>query len=335
MKIIQGFGIAIAALTFCSEASAESMTLAHGFNPNHYWTSQIVEPWMACVTEQTAEEYTFEHFPSAQVVGFADSLEALKTGLSDVSTISIGYVTSEMPLNGISMLPDMGETSVQMVSAYRRMLDERSALYQEFTANGVYPLIVSLLPVYQLISTHAPVQSMGDFKGKVIRSSGGALTLTVNSLGAAANEMPSSDVYVGIQNGVVDGALTAISSIKPYNLQELIKSISDNGQFGSFTTLLAIRLDAYDALPDQTKSAFDTCARRVEQEVAAYLDAENEALKEEFSGMGIEVYSFPDDLQTEILDRLGPVTEEFIERLEARGLPAQATYNAYRAALKN
>lgn len=324
--------LALLALT-ASAGTAESLTLAHGFNPNHYWSTQIIDPWMACVTEGTGGDYTFQNYPSGQIVKFAESIDAMHGGLTDVSTISVGYETTRLPLNGVSMLPDMGGTSVEMVGAYRHMLDENTVLKDEYTDNNVHPLIVSLLPVYQLVTRSGPITSLEGLRGKVIRSSGGALTLTVNTLGASATEMPSSDVYVAFQNGVVDGALSAISSIKPYHLKEVVKGVSTNGQFGSFATLLAMEMPTYEALPDDVQQVFDQCGLQVERDVAAYLDAENETLKEELSGMGIAVYEFPAEMQQAMLGAMAPVAEEFISRLSERGLPAQETYDAYRAAL--
>ncbi|MFV0490703.1 MAG: TRAP transporter substrate-binding protein DctP [Pseudorhodobacter sp.] len=333
MKYSAGIGFALVVAATGTGVGAESLMLAHGFNPNHYWSTQIIEPWMACVEVGTSGEYSFQNFPSGQIVKFAESMDAMRSGLTDVSTISVGYETTRLPLNGVSMLPDMGETSVQMVSAYRRMLDDGTILLDEFTNNDVQPLIVSLLPVYQLITRSGPITTLDGLQGKVIRSSGGALTLTVNSLGASATEMPSSDVYVAFQNGVVDVAFAAISSIKPYNLEEVVEGVSTNGQFGSFATLLAMKTEIYAALPEATRQVFDQCGLQVEKDVAIYLDAENETLKTELSDMGIEVYDFPPEMQQVMLERMAPVTEEFITRLSQRGLPAKETYDAYRAAL--
>lgn len=313
-------------------AAAEKLTFAHGFQDNHFWSSQIIKPWMACVQGRAAD-MEFDYYPGGQVVKYADSLNAMNTGLTQISTISIGYVSSEMPLNGISMLPDMGDSSVQMASAYRKMLDDKTPFFEEFTQNKVYPLIANLFPVYQLVLRSEPLKSIEDLQGKKIRSSGGALTLTVSSLDAAPVEMASSEVYVAMQNRTVDGALAALSSVKPYNLQELAKSFSTNGKFGSFATLLAIDLNTLESLPDVTQTAFKECGLEVERAVAVYLDDENETLKSEFESLGMIGFAFSDEDVAKMVAKLKPVTTDYLGRLTARGMPAQEVYNQYVSAL--
>lgn len=333
MKTITVITLALASFSAASGASAQQLTFAHGFNSNHYWYTQIVEPWMICVQENSDDDVTFDHYPSGQIVGHNDALDAMNSGLTMISPIAVGYETDKMPLNGLTMLPAMGETSVQMAMAYRKMLDDRTALYDEFIQQRVHPLIVSLLPVYQLQSTGQPVESMDALSGKVIRSAGGALTLTIDALGAASAEISIPDLYIAMQNGTVDGALSAHSSIKPFSLEEQLKSISTNGQLGSFATVLAMDNDTYEELPDPARKAIDDCSAQIEIDMARYLDEDNSALEEEFAVMGITMYEFPEDMLTEMAKRIAPVTTRYIERLDQRGLPATATYEAYREAL--
>jgi len=319
--------------SFAFQASAETLSFAHGFSPAHYWTHQIIEPWMECVKETSNNEVEFDYFPGGQIVKYADSLDAMNNGLTQISTISVGYVSSQMPLNGVSMLPDMGATSSEMTTAYRKMLDDGSPLVDEFSKNRVHTLIINMLPAYQLITLDGSISSLDDLGGKVIRSSGGALTLTLNALGVAPAEMPSSELYVALQRGAVDGALSAISSIKPYNLQELVKGVSTNGVFGSFSTLLSMDLATYEGLSPELQTTFDDCGLQVERNVAQFLDKENEVLKTELADLGIEVYEFPPEMSEAMVEMLKPVADEYIERTSAQGVPSQEVYDAYRAAL--
>ena len=140
-------GLALMSLLETSNANAEQLTFAHGFNDNHYWSTQLVKPWTKCVQEVTKDEITFLEFPSGQIVGHADALHGLNSGLTTISPVAVGYETDKLPLNGIAMLPGMGEGSRRMATAYRQMLSEGSPMYEEFTAQRVGALIVSLLAV--------------------------------------------------------------------------------------------------------------------------------------------------------------------------------------------
>lgn len=326
-------GIAAAMSLVGVQAHAEKLILAHGFIANHFWTTKIIEPWMACVKEGTKDAVEFDYFPGGQIVKTTDSLDAMNNGLTHVSSISIGYVSDQMPLSGISMLPNMGETSVEAAAAYRKMVEDGTMFAEELKQNEVHMLVANLFPPYQLITLGGPITKLEDLQSKVIRSSGGALTFALSALGAAPAEMPSSELYVAMQRGTVDGALSALSSVKPYNLQELVKGISTNGRFGSFATLLAIDLDTYNGLAPEVQTVLDSCGAQVEQSVNAFLDEENEQLKAEFAGLGIEVYEFPAEMDAKMVDLLAPVAQQYIDRVAARGLPAQEVYDQYKAAL--
>ncbi|MFV0493285.1 MAG: TRAP transporter substrate-binding protein DctP [Pseudorhodobacter sp.] len=324
---------AISALSIASSVQAKDLTLAHGFNENHFWYTHIIGPMMSCVADRTDGEITFDHYPGGQIVGHSNALDALNSGLTAITPVAIGYHTSEMPLNGIPMLPGLGTSSVQMTGAYRAVLDTQGSMLEEFTSHNVRPLVISMFSVYQLLLKGDPITTMDGLSGRVIRSAGGALTLTIDALDAAAAEIPITDVYVAMQNGTVDGALSGLSAIKPFALEEQLRSISSNGAFGSFGTVLTMDLGTYNGLTEEERTAVDSCATEIETAAAVYLDEENEALKTEFADMGITVFEFPDEMLTAMRERTAPVVQTYVERLDTRGIPGTEALELYKQSL--
>ncbi|GGB26567.1 TRAP transporter substrate-binding protein [Allosediminivita pacifica] len=324
---------AASALTLSPVAQATTLTFAHGFNENHFWYTQIIGPMMDCIGTRTDKAITFDHFPGGTIVGHSDALDALNNGLTAITPVAIGYHTTEMPLNGIPMLPGLGTSSVQMTGAYRNVLDQQGAMLAEFTDHDVHPLVISMFSVYQLLLVGDPITSMEDLSGRVIRSAGGALTLTIDALDAAAAEIPITDLYVAMQNGTVDGALSGLSAVKPFALQEQVRSVSTNGAFGSFGTVLTMDLGTYETLSEDNRAAVDSCASEIEAAAAVYLDKENEELKSEFAALGITLFEFPNEMLSAIQARTGSVIEAYVSRLDGRGKPGSETLRAYEAAL--
>lgn len=325
------FMAAMASVALTAPAvSAQSMTVGNGFSPTHFFGKDLTEPWMACVEEGTGKAITFNYFPSGQIAAATATLDALNTGLLNVAAVSIGYVTNKLPLNGISMLPNMGETSKQMVVAYRTALEQIPELSEELRANGVKPLIINLFPPYQIMGRSDPIDTAGKFEGRLIRTAGSANTLTVRELGASPVEMPAADIYIALDRGTVDAALLGLSSIKNYSLHELLKSISANGQFGSFTTLLAMDLEDYDNLSEENRAVVDECALKVEADVAKLMDDEQGALLDEFRAMGITIFQYSDEELAKLSERMKGVEQDFVARLEARGLGAAKVSEAYK-----
>ena len=323
---------AILTAAFAQTASATEIVLSHGYSPTHVIAAHGIEPWKTCVETAVGDELSFNYFPSGQIASVKDSLDALNNGLAGATAIAIGYESSRLPLNGVTMLPDMGETSVAMATAYRTALSN-GPLADELASNGIHPVFNIMLPVYQIVSAVGPIKTIEDFKGKVVRSGGGAMNFTIQAVGASPAEIPSSDMYVAMERKTVDATLSALSSVRPYKLDELVNAISSNGRFGTFATVFGMNKDVYNALSDSAKSAVDSCGATVEADLAAFLDQDNAALQTTFADKGIEIYEFPTETMSAMEPMLAEVSKTYIDRLSSRGLAARGAYDAYRAAL--
>jgi len=324
--------VACAAALCVPAAQAEKLSLAHGFPPSHAVVTKGFQPFMACVQDGTKGAITFDHFPSGQVATFNTALDTLNKGLAQVSGIIVATASSKLPLNGVAMLPDMGNTSVELVTAYRKTLSAGGPLADEFRANKVRPLLVNLLPPFQVLGGAQAIDSLDKFRGKKMRVSGGTMNFMANSLESTPVEV-SADMYFAMKQGTLDGLFLALSSVKPYNLQEIVKSISGNGSFGSGITALSIDEGVFAKLPADQQKVLTDCGHKVEIDLARDLDAGDNALKTEFAAAGIQVYKFSDAERAAISTRLRTVSQDFITRLKGRGLPAQEAYDAYRKQL--
>ncbi|MGR3425109.1 MAG: TRAP transporter substrate-binding protein [Sagittula sp.] len=322
-----------ALLAFTLPAHAETaLTVAHGFSPTHVIAAQGVDPWMACVKDAAGGDVAFSYFPSGQVAKTTEMLDALENGIANLTTVPIGYVSDRMPLNGVSMLPGMGSSAKEVIATYSAAVKD-GILADEFAANEIVPVWVMLLPAYQIVSTKGPLRTPEDFAGKVLRSAGGTMNLTISALGASPAEIPSSDMYVALERGTADATLSALASIKPYNIQELMNAVSTNGAFGSFSVAFSMDKASYEALPDGLRQTFLDCGAQTEAAIAAHLDGEVATLQKEFSDAGVDVYAFTDEELSVINGKLASVVDDWVGRLSGRGLPAAQAVEAYRAIL--
>lgn len=326
--------LALGALTgAATSAWSETLIVAHGYNANHEITKHGIEPWMDCVTETAGNTLTFQHLVAGQVVGFNSAIDALNDGLAHVSVVLTAYASNKLPLNGIPLLPNHGSFSQEMVAAYRKALDTEGPIRDEMAAAGLHPVLINLLPPYQIITTGQPIDRLEKFQGLKVRVGGGAMHLTVAALGASPVEIGGGEMYVAMERGTIDGTLLTLSSIKSYGLHELAKSISGNASLGSGTTVLAISDAAWSKLDPEQQEAAEECGRSIEAELARILDEENDALKAEFAASGINVFDVTSESSAEIEQALDAVPANYIARLQARNLPVEEAYKDYLDAL--
>lgn len=336
MKNLLKFGALTMAITAGSavSASAEKFIAAHGFVPTHTAVKNGVDPWMACVTEATAGEVTFDHFPSGEISGHKESMASLTNGLADLSMVVPGYETGRLPLSNMSMLPGFGATATEMDIAYRKMLENGSPMLDEWTAQGVMPIMNVQTPAYQLLGMTEPMTTIEAFKGKLIRAGGGTANLAVASVEGVPVEMASPDMFLALQRGTVDATILSLTSAPAYGLPDILKSVSNNGSFGSGQSVLTMNKERFDALSDAHRAAFLDCGRKMEISGGEAADRDNEALKTEFASKGIAMYDFPPETLEQINERLATVAEDYVVKLEQAGsTTARPTYEAYLEAL--
>lgn len=328
-----------AAVVFCVSgafavaAQAETLIVAHGFQPSHVNYTHGIEPWMACVTEMTGGDLTFEHFPSGQISGHKDSINSLQSGIAQVSGVVPGYESAKMPLNNMPGLPGLGATAVELNANYRTMITNGSPLQKEWEDLGIRPFLVISTPAYQVLSTTAPLDTLEKLEGTKIRVSAGPQSLAVEQLEGIPVEIGTPDMYVALQRGTVDATILSLTSSVAYNVDELIKSSSTNGAFASGQTVYSISESAFQALTGDQQAAVIDCGTKTSEAIAEHLDVLNDEVIEDYAGKGIEMYAFAPDVLDAIDERLAAVAEAFNADLESRGLPARAAYEQYRAVI--
>ncbi len=325
--------LAAASSVLALSASAQTITMSvvTGSPPGHIISDGGVEPWMACVEDALGDGINFNYFPSGQLVALRELQAGLESGVANAVPIPIGYASDRMPLNNVSMLPGMGTSAQEVIGSYSRAIREIDALGEEFVEANAVPIWAMGFPPYQIISMGPAMDRIESFQGKVVRSAGGTMTLAIQALGAAPAEVTVADLYVSMERGVVDSTISGLASVKPYNLQEIMQSVSTNGAFGTFTNVFSINRDFWNGLPGDVQQVMADCGLQVERSIAARMDAEAVTLAEEFAALGIDVFEFEEAAAAEINARLDAVKDDWVGRLEARGLPARDVLEVYQS----
>lgn len=68
-----------------------------------------------------------------------------------------------------------------------------------------------------------------DVKGQAFRAAGKAFNQMLAGAGASITKMPSSEIYSGLQTGVLDGANTSSASLVSYRIYEQVKCLTAPG----------------------------------------------------------------------------------------------------------
>ena len=88
-------------------------------------------------------------------------------------------------------------------SHFHKSLGFEDMLREEAAEEGVYWSTDKVYPTEMVVDR--PIESMEDFEGLKIRSSG-ALQTFLTEAGASASYIPGGELYTALSSGVVDGA---------------------------------------------------------------------------------------------------------------------------------
>ncbi|WP_323032497.1 TRAP transporter substrate-binding protein DctP [Paracoccus sp. (in: a-proteobacteria)] len=315
------------------QAGAVTLTQA-AINPDNQWTEvQGSQRFMECVKAATNGSIDFNYFHSGQLGNSADSLELLTNGLAQISFVNLSSVPERLPLANISLLPNMGGNVREMVDAFRVVLAGDGPIAQEIRNAGITPLYLNVFPPYQMMSRTKPLNEIGDFSGQKIRVAGSIQTFGMSSLNAVPVQIGFADIYLAMQQGTIDAFIFSSMPVKDYSLQEVTKAMSRNANFGTATGMVSISTATLEGLSEDEQKALLDCGKQVEDHLAEYADKTAAELYDDFAASGIEVFEYSPDTMAEMQKLLHGATEDLIARLTAQGLPAQAAYDEYVAAL--
>ena len=101
------------------------------------------------------------------------------------------------------------------------------------------------------------ISNPASVKGQTFRAAGKAFNQMLEAAGAGIQSMPSSEIYNGLQTGVLDGANTSSGSFVSYRIYEQVKCATPPGDYGLWFMYEPILMSkkSFDALDSKQQKA--------------------------------------------------------------------------------
>jgi TRAP-type C4-dicarboxylate transport system substrate-binding protein len=238
------------------------------------------------------------------------------------------YIVGLVPAVVAYDLPQLaGRDVMETMLFVNSLLEETETLLAgEFKKAGVE--LVGVLsqsgPTEMIFSR--PVRTMEDFVGKKIRTVGGTTDRILQNLRASPVFIGSSEVYMGLQTGVVDGSVTTATTILGSKLYEICHYLTQPTiSAGLSPYFLMMNEDQWAALSDNQKALLkqatkDTLLHNLEVYPEVLLREREEALSKfaEVSTISPEEFKKISDtaiapLWDELLRDVTPVTRQIAD----------------------
>ena len=200
---------------------------------------QGLETFKERVAERTDDKVVVEIYGNGSLGDDSDVLEQAKVGANVAVLVDSGRLSEMVPEIGILSAPYIVDNyeEANKVAA--------SDLFKEWgeKLSSEHNLQILSFNWYQgdrHFLTNKKIEKPSDLKGLKIRTPGATVwTETISAMGASPAGMAFSEVYPGIQQGVIDGAEAQHPASYGANLHEVVKYITKTGHFQLITGIVA------------------------------------------------------------------------------------------------
>lgn len=327
----------VAALALSAPALAQQMTLRVGdsFPVGHYIAENQTKPFMAEVEKRTNGKVKFQYFPAQQLGKAKDMMALTLSGVADIGYVAPSFVSDKLPLSVVAELPESFSSSCQGTKAYWQLTREGGLLDKlEFEPNGLRTLFVLVLSPYQIYMTKGgDVSSLESFKGKKIRTTGGAKEIAIRKLGAIPVQIPTPEVREAASRGTIDGFLFPHSSIAPYDLARHASAATVGENFGSFVVTYVMARDKWNALPADVRKVIDEVGNDIVARGCAATDSMEAADIEKIKAAGVKMQPLPPADSKQLQALMAEVSKEWAAGLDQRGRKGSEVLKAFQDAL--
>jgi TRAP-type C4-dicarboxylate transport system substrate-binding protein len=231
-----------------------------------------------------------------------------------------GYTSPAFPRTQMVELPGLSPDGRAATELLWKLLDPY--LKPEF--EGVKVIALWAAEDAGLMTRGKPIKTLEDLKGLRMRSPSAAQARQLAVMGASPVAMPITELYPGLERGVIDGAMVPFSVIIDFRIGEVAKTYTIPGPlFGRSSFLIALNQKKFDALSPKAKAAIDKHSG-----LALSLKATDVYIKRAEQGVAsvrgkAEVVSFSKEEQQKIATLLRPIVDDWVKDAEGKGIPAK------------
>ena len=271
--------------------------------------------------KELAEQYTegkvkVEIYPNSQLYKDKEELEALQLGAVHMLAPSLAkfgplgiqdFEAFDLPyiFDGYDALRKVTDGDVG--KAMLAKLEDKGIKGLAYWDNG-----------FKIMSANSPLIEPDDFLGLKMRiQSSKVLEAEMNALGAVPQVMAFSEVYQGLQTGVVDGTENPPSNMYTQKMNEVQKhaTLSNHGYLGY---AVIVNKEFWDGLPEDVRGQLEQAMAEATEFANGIAKDENDKSLQAMMDAGTtEFHEMTDEEKAAWKEVLLPVREEMADRIGA------------------
>ena len=298
-KFALAAAVAAGALGFAGVSHSTEITASSWFPETHPLTGAGYVDWAKTVEEASGGDLTIRVFTGEALLPPVAHLSGLSDGIAQLTYHAGTYTPSELPEDNVLATLGIGLTdNIAVAAAVSDFYINDPAMQAMFDRHGIVFLGGYATPPY-ILMCRTKVETLEDIQGKKIRMPGAIHAEWAKEVGAVPVNVPSSEMFTGLEKGQLDCAANAANDLKSRSLWDVAKHVTtlDLGSYFS-GWLYAMNADAWRSLTDeQRRVLLDTVPDGIVEASTAYTATSAEALAEA-PEHGVTIYEPGAELQS-------------------------------------
>lgn len=187
----------------------------------------------------------------------------MRKGALDMSLVPISYSGGDFPELNIGLMPAL-VVSYEQGASWKNQ--EVGKFFSKFLEEKGVKIISWIWQAGGVASKTKPLVSPEDAKDMKVRGGSREMDMILKTAGAAVLTIPSNEIYVSLQTGAMDAAMTSSTSLMSFKLHEVTKHLTTGRGKAYWFMLepLMMSKDVFDKLPKEHQDAIMAAGAEME-----------------------------------------------------------------------
>ncbi|ABN77391.1 C4-dicarboxylate TRAP transporter substrate-binding protein [Cereibacter sphaeroides] len=275
-------GASLLGLLAATPILAEEITASIWFPDTHPLTRDGYVPLAKELEERSDGSLTMKLYTGTALLPPVAHLSGLTDGLVQMTYHAGTYTPSDLPEDNVIATLAIGlKDPITALFAVNDFYTSDPEMKAMFDRHGIVFLGAMSSPLYEMMCTRE-ITTLEQIKGAKLRMPSTIHTAFANSVGAASVNVPSADMFSGLEKGQLDCAINALNDLKSRSLWDVAK-FATRLPVGPYYAgwQYAIDADTWNGLSDEHRALLmDAVAGNTVDVSLAFQAAVDDALSE-------------------------------------------------------
>jgi TRAP-type transport system periplasmic protein len=261
-------------------------------------------------------------------------LAAIEEGIAEMGWVYTIFEPAKLPLHSVTFMAPFGsDDAVQVSRIVYDLHREIPELNNEWTKYKQV-FLASIATDTDYILTKFPVSRVEDLKGRKMGASG-SLSLWADGAGAVPVQGDFATHYNNVKTGVYDGLIAFTTGFYPNKLHQVAPNATRIDLGSMMIGCVSINKAFFDKLPPEVQKVFTDVGSEYTTRVPTLLMNVAKGFEKKMEEEGAKFTTLPVDERKKWATMMPNIAKNWVERNEARGLPAKKVLTAYMQKLRD